>query len=155
MKALYAIIFFLLMQPAAVLHCREADSTAVMSGIQGADMTLYAIWTKNKDSEKEKAIDCAELFLSRIDTSAHNIYIAHMYDYVSQWYEFEKCLFSKAISYREGSLRQYTSIGDTHSQAMSESILGRLYYKKGLYHKALEYTDSAMKLFTKTGSKKT
>ena len=154
MKALYAIIFFLLMQPAAILHCRQADSTAVMSGIQGADMTLYAIWTKNKDSEKEKAIDCAELFLSRIDTSAHNIYLAHMYDYVSQWYEFEKCLFGKAISYREGSLRQYTALGDTHSQAMCENILGRLYYKKGLYHKALEYTDSAMELFTKTGSQK-
>ena len=148
------IVFFLIMWPAAVMHCREVDSTAVMSGIQGADMTLYAIWAKNKDSEKEKAIDCAELFLSRIDTSAHNIYLAHMYDYVSQWYEFEKCLFSKAISYREGSLRQYKALDDTHSQAMSESILGRLYFKKGLYHKALEYTDSAMEMFTKDGSQK-
>lgn len=148
------IVFFLIMWPAAVMHCREADSTTVMSGIQGADMTLYAIWAKNKDSEKEKAIDCAELFLARIDTSAHNIYLAHMYDYVSQWYEFEKCLFSKAISYREGSLRQYKALDDTHSQAMSESILGRLYFKKGLYHKALEYTDSAMEMFTKDGSQK-
>ena len=148
------IVFFLIMWPAAVMHCREVDSTAVMSGIQGADMTLYAIWAKNKDSEKEKAIDCAELFLSRIDTSAHNIYLAHMYDYVSHWYEFEKCLFSKAISYREGSLRQYKALDDSHSQAISESILGRLYFKKGLYHKALEYTDSAMEMFTKDGSQK-
>ena len=50
-------------------------------------MTLYRIWCEKQSSDKETAADAAEVFLNGLDTSAKSIYIAHMHDYLADYYE--------------------------------------------------------------------
>ena len=107
-------------------------------------MTVYSLYIENKEKDKEKAADCAELFMSGIDSSAHNIYLAGICDYIARWYETDKFLFSKAVSWRLRSLEMYTALNDTYHKALTEHCLAILYFQKGQYHLALRYTDDAL-----------
>ena len=133
-------------------YCSTRDSLSILSEIPGADMTVYSLYIENKEKDKEKAADCAELFMSGIDSSAHNIYLARICDYIARWYETDKFLFSKAVSWRLRSLEMYTALNDTYHKALTEHCLAILYFQKGQYHLALRYTDDALDILKTSGT---
>lgn len=133
-------------------YCSTLDSLSILSEIPGADMTVYSLYIENKEKDKEKAADCAELFMSGIDSSAHNIYLARICDYIARWYETDKFLFSKAVSWRLRSLEMYTALNDTYHKALTEHCLAILYFQKGQYHLALRYTDDALDILKTSGT---
>ena len=133
-------------------YCSTLDSLSILSEIPGADMTVYSLYIENKEKDKEKAADCAELFMSGIDSSAHNIYLAGICDYIARWYETDKFLFSKAVSWRLRSLEMYTALNDTYHKALTEHCLAILYFQKGQYHLALRYTDDALDILKTSGT---
>lgn len=128
-------------------YAGEADSIAVLSSIKGADMTLYRIWCEKQSSDKETAADAAEVFLNGLDTSAKSIYIAHMHDYLADYYENDLFRFSDAISHCEVSLRHLLATGTPEQIARCETRLGKLYYQKGQYHIAFNHISTAAHTF--------
>lgn len=151
--ATYLLYIFVLMT--LPLHASadraETDSIAELSKINGADIALYQIYDENKDKDRDKAADYARLFLSRIDPDTANIYIAHVCDWLGNYYEMDRFLFSKAIEWRENALKQYEDIGDIYAKAKTEYHLSILYYKKSQYHKVLKYADDAIRVFKQLG----
>ena len=125
----------------------SSDSIACLSKIKGADMALFQIYTENKDGDRDKAADHALLFLSRLDSTVSSIHVAHICDWLADYYEMDKFLFSKAIRWRETALRHYTAIDDIYGKARAEYCLSILYWKKNQYHKVLKYADDATRLF--------
>lgn len=113
-----------------------------LSAIKGADMTIYSLYCNEDDYGKK--MRCAEIFLSGLDSAAANTALAVMNTELADWYENEKFLFSKAIQYREQSLRIYTALDSLDKIADTKYCLARLYYKKGLYHNALKYIYDAL-----------
>ena len=122
-----------------------------LSAIKGADMTIYSLYCNEDDYSKK--MRCAGIFLSGLDSAAANTALAVMNTELADWYENEKFLFSKAIQYREQSLRIYTALDSLDKIADTKYCLARLYYKKGLYHNALKYIYDALDDYTALGDK--
>lgn len=122
-----------------------------LSAIKGADMTIYSLYCNEDDYSKK--MRCAGIFLSGLDSAAANTALAVMNTELADWYENEKFLFSKAIHYREQSLRIYTALDSLDKIADTKYCLARLYYKKGLYHNALKYIYDALDDYTALGDK--
>lgn len=142
----------ILIMLAASLAARPAEDTlTVISGINGADMTLYALYRDYAGNDRDKSMEYAELFLSRIDTSSMSPYLAPLYTDLSDWYENDRYKFSTAIHYRTSALDIYGKAGDRYREAQSRYILARLYLKTGQYHKTLRYVTEATEYFEKYG----
>lgn len=119
--------------------------------VEGGDMTLYDLYMDNLDRDRDKAMEYAELFLGRVDSSVFSPHLAHLSDELAQWYEMEKFLVTKAVGWRMFSLRQYEGLSDRHGIAKAEYCLAKLYLKKGLYHKTLKYVTDAYRRFSEEG----
>ncbi len=129
----------------------RTDSLAVLSRIRGADMTLYDLYADNLGRDRETAMEYAVMFLERIDSTAVNPVLARMYDSVAEWYEMDKFLFSKAISWREHSMKSYGLLGDDYLRDKSKYYLAKLHLKLGEYHKTLQYAIEAVETFRRLG----
>lgn len=140
-----ALLFMLTALTAPYAVSQENDSEQ-LSAIKGADMTIYSLY--QDEDEPEKKMRYAEIFLSELDSSAVNTSLAVMSTELADWYENDKFLFSKAIQYREQSLRIYTALDSLERIADTKYCLARLFYKKGLYHNALKYTYDALDDYT-------
>lgn len=128
-----------------------ADTVGIeqrLAAIEGADMTMYDLYVDNLDVDRDKAMECAELFLARIDSTVFSRDLARLSGDLAQWYEMEKFLLTRAVDWRLFSLRQYEGISDLHGTAKAEYCLAKLYLKKGLYHKTLKYVNDAYRIFT-------
>lgn len=127
----------------------ESYKLKVLSGIKGADMTLYNLYRGNLQSDRDKAMEYAEMFLSRIDTTAIEPVLAHISDELSEWYEYDKSLFSKALKWRMYSLSAYGKAHDSYNVALTQYRLARVYTNLGQYHNTLKYVSSARGFFEK------
>lgn len=136
---------------AASLSVQTAEDTlAQISRINGADMTLYALYRDYADSDKNKAMEYAELFLERIDSSSRSPYLGPVYLELSDWYENDRYRFSTAIYYRNIVLDIYEKANDKYHEAECKYILARLYLKTGQYNNTLRYASDAVTFFEKT-----
>lgn len=152
MKLIHYIIYILIaVFSFEVLSAKEeSDTLKVLSGIKGADMTLYNLYRGNLQSDRDKAMEYAEMFLSRIDTTAIEPVLAHISDELSEWYEYDKSLFSKALKWRMYSLSAYGKAHDSYNVALTQYRLARVYTNLGQYHNTLKYVSSASGFFEKT-----
>lgn len=120
-----------------------------VASIPGADMTMYDLYVENLGSDREKAMEYAELFLNNLDSVVTEKNVIAMSDSLSVYYENEKFLFSKAIRWAEFSLDSYKALGDVPKQAETEYHLAKLYFQKGQYNKTLLYATEAEDIFRK------
>lgn len=144
-------IHLLALLAALTLSAREqTDTLKVLSGIRGADVTVYNLYRENRAADRTKAMEYAELFLSSADTTAAVPLLAAVCDELADWYEYDRSLFSRAIRWRSRSLAIYESLGDRHNEALAQYRLSREYTSLGQYHRALQYVSSAMNYFERT-----
>lgn len=144
-------IHLLALLAALTLSAREqTDTLKVLSGIRGADVTVYNLYRENRAADRAKAMEYAELFLSSADTTAAVPLLAAVCDELADWYEYDRSLFSRAIRWRSRSLAIYESLGDRHNEALAQYRLSREYTSLGQYHRALQYVSSAMNYFERT-----
>lgn len=144
-------IHLLALLAALTLSAREqTDTLKVLSGIRGADVTVYNLYQENRATDRAKAMEYAELFLSSADTTAAEPLLAAVCDELADWYEYDRSLFSRAIRWRSRSLSIYESLGDRHNEALAQYRLSREYTSLGQYHRALQYVSSAMNYFERT-----
>lgn len=134
----------------AVPHGMSVSADDDISSVKGVDMTFYRMYQEEKD--EDKAMEYAEIVLSGIDSSAVSRTCAGMADRLSAYYEKKKCIFSRAIWWREMSLSMYSAMEDNLMVAESEYVLSKLYYKVGQYHRTLRYTTDALNRFRKEGN---
>lgn len=101
-------IHLLALLAALTLSAREqTDTLKVLSGIRGADVTVYNLYRENRATDRAKAMEYAELFLSSADTTAAEPLLAAVCDELADWYEYDRSLFSRAIRWRSRSLAIY------------------------------------------------
>ena len=144
-------IHLLALLAALTLSAREqTDTLKVLSGIRGVDVTAYNLYRENRATDRAKAMEYAELFLSSADTTAAEPLLAAVCDELADWYEYDRSLFSRAIRWRSRSLAIYESLGDRHNEALAQYRLSREYTSLGQYHRALQYVSSAMNYFERT-----
>lgn len=110
-------------------------------------MTIYDLYIENKESDRDKAMEYAEIFLNGLEAPYGNDEITAISDELSHYYESEKYLFSKAIYWEEISLRSYEATGNLKKKAESEYRLAKLYFQKGQYHKTLLFATEAQEIF--------
>lgn len=121
--------------------------TTVFYEMAGSDKVLFDIYMADRQTSPDNAFNCAELLLERLDSSYVNPIIASLSDDLSEYFETEKFLFSKAIRYRERSLGIYRALGRDKEAAEAEYRLAKLNFNTGRYDRTLEYVDKAMKYF--------
>ena len=144
-------IHLLALLAALTLSAREqTDTLKVLSGIRGADVTVYNLYRENRATDRAKAMEYAELFLFSADTTAAEPLLAAVCDELADWYEYDRSLFSRAIRWRSRSLAIYESLGDRHNEALAQYWLSREYTSLRQYHRALQYVSSAMNYFERT-----
>lgn len=149
----YYIIIIVLLSIFAFVKPVEVignDRHNALSKIKGADATLYGLYLDNLDKDKSASMGYATLFLSRIDSLQTDPLVAEMYEKVADYYELDKYLYSKAITYREKAYEQYSALGDNYKKACCGYGLAKLYLKKGYYHLGLKYTTDAISYFSKS-----
>lgn len=89
-------IHLLALLAALTLSAREqTDTLKVLSGIRGADVTVYNLYRENRATDRAKAMEYAELFLSSADTTAAVPLLAAVCDELADWYEYDRSLFSR------------------------------------------------------------
>lgn len=114
---------------------------------------MFERYIDNKCGYPEKAREYAELFFSGKDSSIANPIVAEMADGLAEYYEAKKFLFSKAIRYRNLSLRIYDNLGCKEEAARSRYRLAKLNFNVGQYHKTLKYANEALDYFKDTDHK--
>lgn len=147
-------LFFILAVPCTAFSINEyssmygKDSLSTLASIKGADMTFYELFSDNYGKDKDKAVEYASIFLGRMDTSAVHPVIARVACFISDYYEKDVFLFSKAIFWKERALYNFSVLKDDANVAKAEYSLAKLYYKKGQYHRTLEYATEALAYFS-------
>lgn len=126
------------------------DTIQILSGIRGADMTIYNLYRENLDADREKSMEYAEMFLSGIDTTSSEPILAEISDNIADWYEYDMSQFSEAIRWRSYSLRIYIAAKDSYMTALTRYRLSREYTNLGQYHNTLKYVSSALRYFEDT-----
>lgn len=97
-------IHLLALLAALTLSAREqTDTLKVLSGIRGADVTVYNLYRENRATDRAKAMEYAEFFLFSADTTAAEPLLAAVCDELADWYEYDRSLFSRAIRWRSMS----------------------------------------------------
>ena len=131
--------------------CRAADGEETLGRIPGADMTVYDMYRRTENRDREKSAAYAELFLKGIDTSCY-IYpeLALMCGQVSDYYG-KRHLYTEAVSWRDRELMVYERLGDRRMSAVSGYHLAELYQSLGRYHDALRYVNEAYPVFEEYG----
>lgn len=125
----------------------------LIAPLAGIDMTFYNLYEELKDSDRDKAMEYAEVFLSSADsifTPPHRI-VADVAAELSDYYENEKFLFSSAMKWRLFSLDVYERLGAKDEAAYAEARVATLSYKRRECHTALKYAVSALKFFEENG----
>lgn len=151
MRIVISVILLFAIKPAYAAADADTDTLSVLSHVEGADMTLYSLYRDYRFSDKDKAMEYAELFLSHVDSLSLEPCLAPLYTEVSDWYEMERCRFSVAIRYMEKALEIYHAASDGYHEALTEYGLAKLYLKKGQYHKTLRYANKAVSFFEDSG----
>lgn len=150
MRIKFFTTFFLLLVISVTTNGADRDTIRLYE-IAGNDRILFEMYLANKDNRPEKAREYAELLLERVDTSVVNPILASLSDGLAEYYEKERFLYSKAIKYRERSLKIYTALKHRKDEAETEFRLARLNFNIGRYDKTLDYVYKAMEYFEKTG----
>lgn len=141
------ICLFAILSVTSLLAGGSADSLA---GIKGADKTIYNLYRENRTSNREKAMEYAEMFLSATDSSAAAPLLAAMSDQLADWYEYDKFQFSHAVHWRNRSLKIYETLQDPYHTALTRYRLAREYTSLGQYHNTLKHVSSALNFFEET-----
>lgn len=129
------------------------NDTVRLYDAAGSNKILIDMYLASRDTDRCKAMEYAGLLLERIDPATANPVLASISDELSEYYEKDLFLFSKAIKYRERSLMIYSSIGDSHAAAVSRYRLARLNYYTGQYHRTLAYANEALEYFRESGER--
>ncbi len=129
------------------LNAETTDTLAGLAALKGADMTLYSLYNDNLAHDRDKAMEYAELFLSRVDSSSLSPLLAPLYEELASWYELSRYKFSKAIQFREKLLEIYRGQSDGYKEAVTEYNLAKLYLKLGRYDKTLALASRASRFF--------
>lgn len=114
-------------------------------------MTLYELYRDYSDSDRSRAMEYAELFLSRVDSTSSSPYLAPLYDDLAEWYEMQEYKFSSAIKWRSRLLSNYEANEDSYHCALTRYHLAKLYLKKGQYHRTLRLATEAAEYFRNSG----
>lgn len=137
-----AVLFLL-----AGAECFAAPEKNQLETVPGADMTVYDLYITLRETDPDKAMEYAELFLTRLDSACFHPDIAEMEAELSEYYERKRFQFSKSIRWKERMLSHPEIRSDEKTAAEIEYDLARLYYKKGQYHRTLAYTTEAYAKF--------
>lgn len=126
--------------------------TALQSHAQNpepdGDETVYNLYLDNLVTDRNKAMEICEIYLSGIDSTKAGIHTAALCDSLAQWYEKEKFQFTKAINLMEQALSIYHKEHCADKEADIKYKLGRMYLKINQYHKTLAYAHDAALYFT-------
>lgn len=121
-----------------------------LDSVKGADKTIFNLYQGNLASNRDKAMEYAEMFLLGADSSASAPILADMSNELADWYEYDKFQFSQAIRWRLRALNIYQSIQDPAQAALAKYKLAREYTSLGQYHNTLKYVSSALNFFEET-----
>lgn len=133
------IIMALVLAGVSVLHLWAGTAPEDFTSMpEGADMAIYSIYKEYLETDYDKAMEYAGLFLAGIDTSSKDPELGRMCDMLGSWYE-DRNLFSKAIVWRQRALLQYEASDMDSEAAAARYSLAKLYYRKGEYHRSLQY----------------
>lgn len=140
------MIVLLSLIPTVCAGSTARDTASLLETLKGGKI-MFERYIDNKTGNPEKAREYAELFFSGEDSSAINPIIAEMADGLAEYYETEKFLFSKAIRYRNISLRIYETLGHKEDAANTNYRLAKLSFNVGQYHNTLKYANEALEYF--------
>lgn len=133
--------------------CMQAFDGGIDSGDSENDV-LYSIFKEAiMDGERDKAADCARQYVAEADTSRADWAFAEMADFLGEYYEEDKYMFSQAVLWYQKAKKSYEQLGNTRKAAWDALRLGKLRYKLGRYDKALAYMMEAMAEFEKNEDK--
>lgn len=79
MRIVISVILLFAIKPAYAAADADTDTLSVLSRVEGADMTLYSLYRDYRFSDKDKAMEYAELFLSRVDSLSLEPCLAPLY----------------------------------------------------------------------------
>ena len=108
-----------------------------LSKVKGADITVYELYKENKAKNREKAAGYANIFLDKVDTAATHPVIADMASFLSEYYENDKEVYSKALRFGKTAARIYDA------NSMRKPLVRQQLNNARLYTR-LERLDSAL-----------
>lgn len=118
---------------------------------QDTDSTFYYLYTNETD--EDKAIQYAELFINGLDTLTDNPKTITLLNEISRYYGHVQFKFSKSIGY----LERLISLYKYHDTRAGESYyeLANMYHRLKRYDKTLEYTLKSIDFARKKGDSTT
>lgn len=119
-------------------------------GAKSIDKTLYWLFLDNLDSDRERAMEYAEDFLNSIKDERADSSIVYAAEKLSDYYGFEKFLYSQAVKWRIMALEACKALGDEDRAAVNEFELALFYIDMEQYHKTLIHINEARRHFEKT-----
>lgn len=151
----FCFIFCILMSVPVFSLDGHTASRSYPDTIPGADAAMYNIYSSAlKEGNRDKAADCALQYLSGIDSSVVHPDIAAVYDFLADYYNFDKYNFTESVKWYQRSMSAYGALEDAGKEARASLNIGKLRYKVGRYDKALEYVTEARNAFVDIGDKK-
>lgn len=127
----------------------KQDSVKLYSDSK-VDLTLYDLYKSQKHTDYETAINTAQTFLSRVDSSIHNPILAETAMELSKYYLEKKFFFTESIKWGEYAYNIYKHLGNERQMADIQLYLAPIYIKKSKYHKALLSLHEAVRISRKT-----
>lgn len=143
------MLFILVFLSLSGFFAENDSSSFPLQSIDGADMSLYSIYEDCYESDIDKSMTYAEVFLEGIDSSAVNLEVAMMCDRLSEWYYKDKNDFLSAIRWKNRALSQYVSLGHEKDAGDVRYGLAKLYYRRGEFHLSLRYLTESLPVFVK------
>lgn len=112
----------------------------------------YGLYRDLRESDPKAAAEYAERYLSGMLLPSADTCAAEACVFLSDWYGYERFLYSKGIQWREEALACYRLLGDRHNCAETDFQLAVLYLELEQYHKTLIHTTDAIRYFESAGT---
>lgn len=146
MRYAFLDIFCLIAISVAFYPCAEAqnsvDSKTIdveysrLAKVKGADMTIFDLFLQNKDKDRDKAAQYAEIFLDKINLQTESPLVADMQVFLANHYEKERNRFSPALALSKPALQTFLNIGNLTQANRTRIRMARLYLKKDRFDSA-------------------
>lgn len=142
----YFFSFCLIAIPVAFCLCavaqNSADSKTIdveysrLAKVKGADMTVFDLFLQNKDKDRDKAAQYAEIFLDKINLRTESPHVADMQVFLADHYEKDRSRFSPALALSKPALRTFLNTGNKMQANRTRIRMARLYLKKDRFDSA-------------------
>lgn len=104
----------------------------------------FELFDQHKGSDRQKALEYAELIHADIDSTAMSLRIAEVYDFLAEHNEQKLHKYQAALELRERSHNIYLKFEQNDAIVRSNADLSRLYLRNGDYHNAYSHSNEVL-----------